>query len=52
MKAYWGEEVLLRILKSNIDRDEQPARGQLLCPQEEASRSHQTAGWFSLRARS
>jgi hypothetical protein len=31
-KAYWGQEVLLHMLTSDIDRGEQPARGQLLCP--------------------
>jgi hypothetical protein len=31
VKAYWGEEVLLHMLTSGIDRGEQPARGQLLC---------------------
>jgi hypothetical protein len=52
MKAYWGEEVLLHMLTSNIRGGEQPARVQLLCLQEEDSSSHQTAGWYSLRARS
>jgi hypothetical protein len=52
MKAYWGEEVLLHMLTSNISRGEQPARRQLLCLQENASSSHQTAGWLSLSARS
>jgi hypothetical protein len=44
MKAYWGEEVLLHMLISDIYRGKQPARGQLLCPQEEASSSHKTSG--------
>jgi hypothetical protein len=52
MKAYWGEEVLLHMLISDIDRGKQPARGQLLCPQEEVSSRHQTAGWLNFRARS
>jgi hypothetical protein len=52
MKAYWGEEVFLHMLTSDIDRGEQPARGQLLCPQEEVSSTNHTAGWLSLRTRS
>jgi hypothetical protein len=51
MKAYWGEELLLHMLTSDIDRGEQPARGQLLCPQDKPSSTNQTAGWFSLRDR-
>jgi uncharacterized Rossmann fold enzyme len=46
IKAYWGEELMLHILTSDLDR------GKLLYPEEEVSTTHQTGVWFSLRTRS
>jgi hypothetical protein len=34
MKAYWGEEILLHMLISDLERGEPPARGQLLYSRE------------------
>jgi hypothetical protein len=36
MKTYRGEEVFLQMLTSDLDRGEQPARGQLLYPREKS----------------